>query len=528
MRTLAVFPLLALLLSVPATADTALIGQTAGGAHYRVVIPDGWSPADGLVIWNHGIDLRPVGPVGPDELGPLADWQLAQGYAVAASSYGLTGWAVFETHLDNQRMVEAFAAVFGTPEEVFVYGHSLGGIVTARDVEEGLIPNLVGALPTCGAVAGSRIWDAGIDMRLLYDFLCDSVPGAAIPGGAGGLPFPPDPGFDEDALRAAVDACFGVVQPGTPSPEQAERLGRFLDVSQVPESFVLDVLRIATFHLSDLVHDPRKLGGFQAFDNANVDYGDPEINAGIDRVVPDQVTRRRFLGNYTPSGKVGGVKIVSIHTDKDGLVLVENQSEYASVVPPGRLTTGIVVEDEPSHCGFYEAETLASWEALRQWVAGFPQPTAQTLQDTCEALVAEGFANGPCRYDPGFVLPDLDGRVRPRDVCVEDLNTLCLGEGGRFRVRIDWETRDGLTGEGKRATLQTDDTGTFYFFDPTNIEMMVKAVDGRQDNGRLWIFYGSATDVIFEMTVTDVQTSLFKIYSKALGELASVGDTTAF
>ncbi len=521
---------LAVLLSgpAPAAADTALIGQTAGGAHYRIAVPDGWTPADGLVIWNHGIDLRPVGPVGPDALGPLAEWQLAEGYAVAASSYSLTGWAVFETHLDNQRMVQAFASVFGIPEEVFVYGHSLGGIVTARDVEADLIPNLVGALPSCGAVAGSRIWDAGIDMRLLYDFLCDGVPGAAIPGGSGGLPSPPDPGFDDSALRVAVDACFGVVPPGAPSPGQASRLDRFLDVSRIPEEFVLDVMRITTFHLNDLVHDPRKLAGFQAFDNSNVDYGDAEVNAGIARVVPDQVTRKRLLGSYTPSGKVGDVKIVSIHTDKDGLVLVENQSEYAAAVPPDRLTTGIVVEEEPSHCGFFEAETIASWEALRAWVAGSPQPTAQTLQDTCEALVDGGFAAGECRYDPGFVLPDFDGRVRPRDVCAPDATTLCLGDGDRFRARITWETRDGLTGDGRKAALQTQDTGTFWFFDPNNIEMVVKAVDGRQNNDRLWIFYGSLTDVIFEMTVTDVETSLFKVYAKDLGDFASVGDTNAF
>ncbi len=530
MPAVVVLVFLAVLLSAPApaAAQTALIGQTAGGAHYRVAVPGGWTPADGLVIWNHGIDLRPVGPVEDDELGPLADWQLAQGYAVAASSYSLTGWAVFETHLDNQRMVQAFESVFGTPEEVFVYGYSLGGIVTARDVEAGLIPNLVGAVPTCGAVAGSRFWDAGIDTRLLYDFVCDGVPGAAIPGGSGGLPSPPDPGFDETALLAAVDACFGAVPPSTPDPEQAARLDRFIGVSRMPQDFVPDVMKIVTFHLRDLVQDPRKLAGFQAFDNANADYGDAEVNAGIERVVPDQVTRRRLLGSYTPSGQVGGVKIVSIHTDKDPLVPVENQSEYAAVVPPGRLTTGVVVEAEPSHCGFFEAETIASWEALRAWVAGSPQPTAQTLQDTCEALVAGGFAAGPCRYDPGFVLPDWDGRVRPRDVCVEDATTLCLGAGDRFRARITWEDFTGGTGDGRQAALQTQDTATFWFFDPNNIEMVVKAIDGRQNNGRLWIFYGSLTNVSFELTVTDVETSLIKVYTNALGDFASVGDTTAF
>ena len=529
MRALATLTLLTLVASFPAAAEVSIVGQTAGGAHYRLVVPDGWVPADGLVIWNHGIDLRPIGPVDGDrDLGPLAAWLLAEGYAVAASSYSLTGWAVFETHLDNQQMFQAFAATFGTPEQVFVYGHSLGGVVTARDVEAGLIPNLVGGLPMCGAVAGSRIWDAGIDTRLLYDFLCDDVPGASIPGGAGGLPFPPDPGFDGDALQTAIDACFGVVSPDAPSPEQTARLERFLEVSKIPEAFVVDVMTIMTFHLSDLVNDPRKLAGFQAFDNATVDYGDAAVNAGIERVVADQPARRKFLGSYTPSGNVDGVKVVAIHTDKDGLVLVENLSEYASVVPPGQLTTGVVVEDEPSHCGFYEAEMIASWEALRDWVAGSPQPTAQTLQDICETLVADDLAAGPCRYAPNFIFPDLDDRIRPRDVCVSDVTTLCLGDGDRFRVRINWETQQSQTGDGKKATLDTQDTGSFWFFEPNNIEMVIKTIDGRQDNGRLWIFYGSLTDVKFEMTVTDVETALIKIYTKPLGDFASVGDTNAF
>ena len=507
-----------------AGAQTELTGQTAGGAYYKIVVPDGWQPADGLVIWNHGFDLSPIGPV--TDLGPLADVQLGEGYAVAASSYSLTGWAVFETHLDNQQMVQAFEAEYGTPDQVLVYGASLGGIVTARDIEEGLIPNVVGAMPICGAVGGSRIWDGGVDLRLIYDVLCGDVPGAAIPGGANGLPFPPDPNFDQNALGIAVNQCFGLLTP--PTPEQTARLGQFLSLTGLPVEFVLTDMGFSTFGLADLVYDPRKLAGFPAFDNTNVDFGDAAVNADIERISPDPITRKRFLGNYTPNGKVGDVKIVSIHTDKDGLVIVENQSEYAAVVPPGNLTTAIIVEDTPSHCGFTPAETVAAWESLRGWVAGLPQPTAQNLQDTCNGVVGGGLADGPCRYDPGFVVPDLNDRVRLRDICVPDGNTLCLGEGGRFRATINWEDFDGNTGAGKTATLGTEDTGSFYFFDPNNIEMVIKALDGRQNNGRLWIFFGSLTNVKFEMTVTDTEASLQKVYTNNLGDFASVGDTNAF
>ncbi len=507
-----------------AGAQTELTGQTAGGAYYKIMVPDGWQPADGLVIWNHGFDLSPIGPV--TDLGPLAEVQLAEGYAVAASSYSLTAWAVFESHLDNQQMVQAFEAEFGTPDQVFITGASAGGIVTARDVEEGLIPNVVGAMPICGAVAGSRFWDVAVDLRLLYDYLCADVPGAAIPGGANGLPFPPDPAFDNNALALAVNQCFGLLTP--PTPEQTARLGQLLALTGLPVEFVLTDMAFVTFGLADLVYDPRKNAGYPAFDNANVDYGDAAVNTDIERVAPDQITRKRFLGNYTPSGKVGDVKIVSIHTDKDGLVIVENENEYASVVPAGNLTTGIIVEDTPSHCGFTPAETAAAWETLRGWVAGLPQPTPQNLQDTCDALVLGQLAEGPCRYDPSFMVPDLDDRVRLRDTCVPDANTLCLGENGRFRATVNWEDFVGGTGTGKVAALATQDTGSFWFFNPANIELVVKALDGRQNNGRLWIFYGSLTNVEFEMTVTDTEASLVKVYTNDSGNFASVGDTNAF
>ncbi len=525
-RTLPWITALAMTLMLPAlaVAQTELTGETAGGAHYKIVVPDGWEPEDGLVIWNHGFSLNPIGPV--DDLGPLFDLQLAEGYAVAASSYSLTGWAVFETHLDNQQMVQAFEDAFGTPDHVLIYGASLGGIVTARDVEAGLIPNVAGAMPICGAVAGSRVWDGGIDLRLLYDQICDAVPGAAIPGGANGLPFPPDPAFDENALGAALHACFGIL--GVPDAGQAARFGQLLALSGLPAEFIGTDMGFVTFGLADLVYDPRKLAGLPAFDNANVDYGDAGVNAGIERVIPDQATRKRLVNNYTPTGDVGDVKIVSIHTDKDGLVLVENQSEYAAAVPPGNLTTGIIVEDTPSHCGFTEAETVAAWETLRGWVAGAPQPTVQDLQNTCDFIAGTGQAAGPCRYEPAFVIPDLDDRVRLRDVCAPDANTLCLGENGRFRATVAWEDYSGGTGVGKTAVLATEDTGSFWFFNAENIELVIKALDGRQNNGNWWIFFGSLTSVEFELTVTDTETSLVKNYFNPLNNFASIGDTDAF
>jgi len=516
-------------------AQTVRTGQTPGGAFYRIEVPDGWQPADGLVIWNHGFDLDPPGP-NPD-LGPLVDLQLAEGYAVAASSYRLAGWAVFQTHLDNRELLDVFEAEFGAPGQILVTGGSLGGIVTARDIEADLLGNVVGALPVCGALAGSRLWEGALDLRLLYDFVCGDVPSAAIPGGAEGLPFPLPPEVNELSLGVAINLCMGLPLPEElRTPEQQARLDRFLELAAIPESFVLTDMGFATFALSDLIHDPAKLNGAAALGNADVDYGDTAANAGIARVEADPAARQTLFDSYTPTGAVGDVKIISIHTDKDGLVLVENESEYASVVPAANLTTAVVIEDVPTHCGFTDAEVVAAWESLRGWVAGLPQPGVAELQTVCQAIAAGGQAPGPCRFDPGFVIPDLDGRVRPRQTppttppprdCVADDTTLCL-TGGRFQVRVDWRTPQGTSGPGMAKVL-TDDTGYFWFFEESNVEMVIKVLDACSFADRFWVFAGGLTNVEVEIVVTDVVTGASKPYGNPLGTpFQPIQDTDAF
>lgn len=406
-RTLAVLSLAVLALGAPAAAvaDTVLTGQ-AGRAFYAIVVPDAWN--GDLVIWNHGFSLAPIGPV--SDLGPLATLQLAEGYAVAASSYQMPGWALFKTKQDLQALYETFVERVGTPGQVFVTGASLGGIVTAAAIEEAHIGNVTGALSLCGALAGSRNWDGALDVRLGYDAICRSVPGAFLPGGAEGLPAGST--LTSTQLAQATHACFGILAPPVlRTPAQQQRLAAFRALTSLPENFVLTVMGYAAFAMSDLVHDHAKLKGRIGVGNVDVVYGDP-IDALIQRVSPHPGAANRLQKDFTPRGDVGATRIVSLHTDKDGLVIVENESEYASVVPAGNLTTAVVVEAVASHCGFTAAETIASWEALRGWVAGAPQPTAAGIQALCTALAPT--VGGPCRIDPAFVIPDMDGRIRPR------------------------------------------------------------------------------------------------------------------
>ena len=63
--------LMAILLGLPTLGGGVqeFNGQGEGGAFYSIEAPDDWSPADGLVIYNHGFDIGPVDPdPGPHEM----------------------------------------------------------------------------------------------------------------------------------------------------------------------------------------------------------------------------------------------------------------------------------------------------------------------------------------------------------------------------------------------------------------------------------------------------------------------------
>jgi hypothetical protein len=184
-----------------------------------------------------------------------------------------------------------------------------------------------------------------------------------------------------------------------------------LAATQLPENFLATVMGFATFGHSNLIFDPAKLAGKQGMGNDGVVYSDA-VPSNIERVAAHPGGANRLKKNYQPTGAVGSTVHVALHTDLDGLVIVENESEYASVVPASKFTVAVAREVIPTHCMNTGAEVAAGWESMRGWVAGGPQPTAASMQATCGAL--EPFFGGPCRIDPSFVIPDMDGRVPPR------------------------------------------------------------------------------------------------------------------
>lgn len=112
--------------------------------------------------------------------------------------------------------------------------------------------------------------------------------------------------------------------------------------------------------------------------------------------------------------------------------------------------------------------------------------------------------------------------------CQPDAHTLCLNNGG-FSVTADFQqTPEGPSAPAMAVPL-TNDTGYFWFFGSTNIELVVKVLTGCAINGDYWVFAGGLTNVGVQLKVTDTQAEVFKKYSNAVGTpFQPIQDSSAF
>jgi hypothetical protein len=159
-----------------------------------------------------------------------------------------------------------------------------------------------------------------------------------------------------------------------------------------------------------------------------------------------------------------------------------------------------------------------------------PQGTAfQPIQDTsgfsgCGAKEIESPAGLEAVAEQTSA--DLE-RILEKATCAAGPTSLCLS-GGRFRVDVTWKTPDGRTGAGQAVPL-TADTGYFWFFDASNVEMVIKVLNACGYNSRFWVYAGGLTNVQVNVTVTDTMTGTAKTYTNPQGTgFKPIQDTSAF
>jgi PKD repeat protein len=125
-------------------------------------------------------------------------------------------------------------------------------------------------------------------------------------------------------------------------------------------------------------------------------------------------------------------------------------------------------------------------------------------------------------------------QVQP--VVVSPVDTLLLNNKGNHPFMVKLTATDQHHGNVQvtgHAIPQNDVFGYFSFPPPTgsldNPEVFLKILDGRTINGQYWVFYGHLTDLIYDLTVTEVVTGIAKTYHKDAGTRApGDADTSGF
>lgn len=98
---------------------------------------------------------------------------------------------------------------------------------------------------------------------------------------------------------------------------------------------------------------------------------------------------------------------------------------------------------------------------------------------------------------------------------------------GRFEVSVQWVSyTDASTGLGRPVAL-TSESGYFWFFTSSNVELVVKVLDGTSVNGYFWVLYGALSDLEYTITLTDTETGRVKTYHNSPHTLTSGVDVQA-
>ncbi len=114
--------------------------------------------------------------------------------------------------------------------------------------------------------------------------------------------------------------------------------------------------------------------------------------------------------------------------------------------------------------------------------------------------------------------------------CREGSGYLCLRDS-RFELRAHWSKPDSVEEYGSGTAVPvdvSDESGLFWFFEPENIELVVKVLDGRALNDRYWVFFGALSDVEYWITVRDAATGERQTYHNPPREVCGQKDLDAF
>jgi hypothetical protein len=417
------------------------------GAAYEIALPEKWNGT--LLLYSHGYRQAEAAP--PDfeapstAADPAPGWSggqkevgqalLDQGYAIAGSAYASNGWAVAEGIEAGEKLHKFFVDKVGEPDRTYVWGDSLGGLVTEVLAERN--PDWVsGAAPLCGVLAGP-VLNLDLALDVAYSVKTLLYPELKLTGFSSW----------EEAVRnwqgaySAIVAAGSDVSNGVPkilvtaalvdAPTKTKTYDGSTIESQVRAraEALLTAVGYATFGRYDI---EQRFGGNPSGNDA-VDYAtriSPEerdlietVSKGStdrllsqlaegERVSADETAREAFAASGTPSAVVKEPTLM-LHTAADPLVLAQNETVFADrayaakgrtddfvqlyTLPPASYSTESGAPYGAGHCNFTAEQRIGVIGLLDGWVreGRVPGATAITGAFAGDESVSQTFSPGP-------------------------------------------------------------------------------------------------------------------------------------
>jgi hypothetical protein len=436
----------------PGGGCTEYLGAGSKGSYFRILVPDDW---DGdLFLVNHGFDLDPLniaphhtckgdptkacttnadcagfGPQACNNISTMGfeAFLLPKHKAVGASTYSETGWSVFQSRFDLKDMIKFMSRRGpGKPTRVIVTGFSMGGAVTVDATMRLKAGQMIqGAVPLCPCAGGGNpSWDAATDIRLVYDWLCDDVPG----GSFSSLPDVGDATISQTELALTVNACLGVLS-GSPTPEQVARRDTLIRMTKFSgnNTELIVTMGFAVLGMGDFVNDPERLRGRRHGWNEGLDYSvfqDSAAQAFNDEVPrfgpgPGRAKLRQntFIDFTKGNAKRVNYPILAFGGKQDFVCLPEFQKLYADAAALGGKDHAQIWGSTRGHCQFTANEIRSVVEEYLDWLDAYGslnvhKPTTADVLARCLAL--PGSSPSQCNFDTAFKAPPLSARVPPR------------------------------------------------------------------------------------------------------------------
>ena len=376
---------------------TTKTGSLSDGATYLMEVPVNWNGT--LFLYSHGY-VVPGSPNPATDVGDPATraFLLANGFALAGSSYATTGWANHEALRDQIAVLDLFDSMFGHPVATIAWGHSLGGIITAGLIQRNP-KRFAAAQPMCGVLSGGvATWNTALDGEFAFQTLLAPAAGLQlvditnpdanltlaeeILAGAQTTP----QGRARIALGAALSDTPGWFTPTSPEPSPTDF------ASQEANQFLWDQQIDFPFVFAFRAELEARAGGNVSW-NTGVDYRQQfaksvdrdevwalyqtaglSLDADLDtlnhaaRIKANPNAVEYLKRNIIFDGQID-IPVLTMHTTGDGLVVVENESAYKDVVDRVDDNSNLLRQtfvDRAGHCAFTPAETIAAVETLLQ------------------------------------------------------------------------------------------------------------------------------------------------------------------